>query len=136
MTLSLSVVQDNITSCVGLNVAPEGKACSVDIAPIKKLCDQNGTYGYADGSPCIFLQLNYHLLSNYTPQVYSPEELISTPDLPDALRYVPYLRPPQPIISLPLRPSPAACHAHAFRSHTLSLFFSLDSQSLARDNLF
>jgi len=82
----ITQIQTNITTCAPGQTAPEGKACRVDLEPIRKLCDQNATYGYADGSPCVFLQLNYHLLTNYTPVVYEADDLVENNDLPDDLR--------------------------------------------------
>lgn len=75
----------NLTTCER-GSAPEGKTCVYPINKIKELCNNATAYGYADGNPCIFIQLNYERLLNFTPQAYTNEELATLPGLPDDLR--------------------------------------------------
>jgi hypothetical protein len=65
----------DVVSCPEGQSPPEGKACYFGIDQIKNLCTQDTKFGYPEGSPCVFIQLNFRELFNFTPEVYSKDEL-------------------------------------------------------------
>lgn len=76
----------NVTNCDN-RVSPPGNeqlTCFYNTDEIRKQCNsETGNYGYATGSPCIFIQFNH--VANFTPEVFSKEDLQNT-DLPESLR--------------------------------------------------
>lgn len=75
----------NVTNC-DYRVSPpadERYTCFFDASELKKQCNPDNDYGYADGSPCIFIQFNPFY--NFTPEVYTKQDL-EDETLPAGLR--------------------------------------------------
>ena len=76
----------NVTNCGGRVTPPsDEKTCFYDTTEIRKLCKKEDNFGYADGSPCLFIQFNQ--VYNFTPEVYNKADLAND-TLPVELRLV------------------------------------------------
>lgn len=75
----------NVTNCENRVTPPADDkfTCLYDTSEIRKHCNPDNQYGYADGSPCIFIQFNH--VYNFTPEVYTKQDLEDTA-LPESLR--------------------------------------------------
>lgn len=77
----------NITECYpGSEGPPEGLVCLFDIRSIDPHCLKDNSFGYQEGSPCVFLQFNN--ITNWRPEQYSTRDLETIEDLPSDLRFV------------------------------------------------
>jgi sodium/potassium-transporting ATPase subunit beta len=75
----------NVTNC-NYRVTPPSdkeKTCFFDTTDVRKHCTPENDYGYAEGSPCIFIQFNH--VFNFTPEVYNKADL-EDQALPEGLR--------------------------------------------------
>ena len=75
----------NVTNCDNRVTPPaeERLTCFFDTKEVRKHCNQENQYGYADGSPCIFVQFNH--VHNFTPEVFTKQDLEDA-KLPENLR--------------------------------------------------
>lgn len=73
----------NMRECFGRRPEP-GQVCIFDIRSVAPECSAAMNFGYADGSPCIFLQ--FANISGWAPQSYTPRDLDGIDGLPEALR--------------------------------------------------
>lgn len=83
------VQRTNVTNCGSRATPPpdEKLTCFFDTEEIRQLCRVGYNYGYADGSPCIFIQFNH--VANFTPEVYTKQDLENDSlNLPKPLRSV------------------------------------------------
>ena len=82
-----NVQRTNVTNCGSRATPPpdEKLTCFYDTQEIRQLCRAEDNYGYAEGSPCIFIQFNH--VANFTPEVYTKQDL-DNESLPQSLRSV------------------------------------------------
>lgn len=82
-----NVPRTNVTNCGSRATPPpdEKLTCFYDTQEIRQLCRAEDNYGYAEGSPCIFIQFNH--VANFTPEVYTKQDL-DNESLPQSLRSV------------------------------------------------
>lgn len=75
----------NVTNCDGRATPPNDikLTCLYDISDIENKCNKNDNFGYASGSPCVFIQFNN--VFNFTPEVYNKDDL-QNESLPQKLR--------------------------------------------------
>jgi len=75
----------NVTYCDGRSTPPHDErfTCFFDSSDIKKQCNRENDYGYADGSPCIFIQFNH--VANFTPEIFTKQDL-EDQNMPEGLR--------------------------------------------------
>ena len=77
----------NVTNCDQRVTPPanEQLTCFFKIDDeIRKFCKPENNFGYADGSPCIFIQFNH--AQNFTPENFIREDLSGDTSLPASLR--------------------------------------------------
>ena len=75
----------NTTICDGRVTPPNDPklTCLYDISEIESKCSKTDNFGYASGSPCVFIQFNN--VFNFTPEVYNKADL-QNESLPQKLR--------------------------------------------------
>lgn len=75
----------NVTNCDNRVTPPtsEQYTCFFETEEIRKHCNSDNNYGYADGAPCVFVQFNH--VANFTPEIFTKADLEET-DKPEALR--------------------------------------------------
>ena len=73
----------NVSECIPGFERKPGTQCLFDIRTIAPECTK-GDYGYATGTPCVFLQFNN--ISGWTPELYTDEDFYSNNSLPETLR--------------------------------------------------
>ena len=76
----------NVTNCENRVTPPadEKYTCFYDTDEIRKACSVDDNFGYPEASPCIFIQFNH--VHNFTPEVYTKQDLEQDTSLPESLR--------------------------------------------------
>ncbi|KAI1283065.1 Sodium/potassium-transporting ATPase subunit beta [Halotydeus destructor] len=76
----------NFTSCVTSRPSLDSLTCAYPMDEIRALCKSQEDYGYPQGSPCILVQINHRQLFNFTPQVFTSDDLKNIDQLDPLIR--------------------------------------------------
>ncbi|KAI1283064.1 Sodium/potassium-transporting ATPase subunit beta [Halotydeus destructor] len=78
--------KESFTACDTVPSDSDNLTCLYPTEPIKLLCNQRDNFGYPVGIPCIFIQINHRQLFNWTPQLYTSDDLKNIQELPPVIR--------------------------------------------------
>ena len=85
-SVDANIGKKNFTSCDAGPPSSEDLVCFISSESVKLNCNGKNNYGYPDASPCLILQYNHKNLFNFTPEVYSKEDLNNIEGLPQVLK--------------------------------------------------